>query len=302
MNNIQENQVTMMLTVKDFSANQTTITNTIPNFGNYITSLTGHLAAIQTARDIQQADKTGVTATKNDLRNALEVLALELSARLVAYARVSKNKTLENETAFTKSDLENSPDTIFKDKAQLLYNRGQSNIAALTPYFVTATTQTAYLTALNTYAASITKPALAYDDKQNASATIENTITLAMDDLDNMDVVVRIVANTQSAFYAGWLKAREIPKSGKGALALMIQVSDNFGIPIAKVAVTIGTVPPDTKKITRKTSDKGGNQVKNLVPGTYTATFTKAGYATQKTSFTVTSGETTKLKVVMVMG
>jgi len=71
-------------------------------------------------------------------------------------------------------------------------------------------------------------------------------------------------------------------------------VVDEQGMPLSKVEVSIKELG-----ITKKTTDKGNFEFKNLESQVYEVTFKKAGYADTVVKVAVTATERTKIGVTM---
>lgn len=306
----QENRFTMYITLRDYLLTQTALTTGLPNFTALFTAFQGNITQIQTQRDIQEGDKTGVAVNKQQLKTSLVTLSVDMSNKLVAFAKNTNNAALEAEVKFNGSSLDRTADTILKDRAQLLYNRANANVSTLATYGITATTQTAYLAAINAYQASITKPRLTLNDRKQATAIIEANFKQADDTLEKLDSIMSIVALTQPNPYAGYQNARKVIELGGNTLSVKGQITDADKNGIGKVKVTIlpanGTATAlaksskEVKPVAQKQSTtKGGFQLKGLKDGSYTATFSKPGHVSQTVSFDVVGGEMTKLNVVL---
>lgn len=310
MDNKQENRFSMYLTVRDYLLPFGAITTALPNYSAYFTSFQGNITQIQTQRDIQEGDKTGVATNKSQLKEILVATALDVSNKLVSFCKNTNNAALEAEIKFSETSLRKSPDTILKDRAQLLYNRANTNVAALAVYNITAVTQTAFLAAITNYQASIPKPRLTLNERKQATDLIRKNFDLANSVLVKIDSVLSIVAQTQSSFYNGYVNARKVIELGGGSLALKGFVVDENKQAISKAKIEIKTAS-DTNTLakvagveklvaSKLSSVKGGFQIKGMKDGNYTATITKPGYTPETVNFSIVGGEMTKLNVVLV--
>ena len=158
MNTLQESKLSMYLGEQTFLNLSATITATLPNFATYFATFTGNITLIQSARQTQEADKTGVTVNKNLLRADLVTKAADISRRVAAYATVVNNQKLLAEVNYPESELNHSPDTILHDRCKLIWDRGNTNVAALATYGVTAAMLTALQTAITAFDAAIPQP------------------------------------------------------------------------------------------------------------------------------------------------
>ncbi len=131
MNNKQESHLSMAMGESVYLAANSTITTTLPNFATYFTPIQAGITQIQAIRELQEFDKTGITVNKNQLRAALISAAIDVDRRVVAYATNVNNPVLLAEVGYTESDLKKSPDTVLKDRGQVIYDRANTNVSAL---------------------------------------------------------------------------------------------------------------------------------------------------------------------------
>jgi len=306
MNNKYESRLSMYLTFKDFQANYTAITNSLPNYAANSTVLLNTIVQIQSIAEQQGVDKKGVTEEKRLLKENLVVLTADCSRKLAAYAKFTSNSVLAGEVRFSESKLRQSADTVVRDYAKIVYNRAQSIVASLATYGITAATQTTLLNAINSYAASIGKPGLSKVEKMQVNKQLDALFRSADVALANMDAAVEIVRLSQPVFYNGYKKARRITVTGRGSLSLKGMVADAAsGQPLKGVLISFA---PDgnpgkekstssTAEVVKKTADKGGFYVKSLPAGIYSVTVSKNGYKEQTIALAVSDGEMSELDV-----
>jgi hypothetical protein len=234
------------------------------------------------------------------------MLVADNSRRLTAMAMYVNNQILLKEIKYNESELKRKSDTSLRDIAQGVYDRAQTNLTALANYGVTAATQTALQTAINSFVASIPKPRLGIADKKQSTMQLTNFFKIADLALDNIDTLVEIVKNSQPVFYSGYKMSRKLIKTGTGTLAVKGLITDAVSKqPIKGVYVSFtldgaagilkSTKAADT--IIKKTADKGRFNIKNLQAGLYIVTIKKTGYAEQTKTIVVSDGELTELNV-----
>lgn len=91
-----------------------------------------------------------------------------------------------------------------------MYDRAQTNVAALATYGITAATQTSFLNAINTYNASIGKPGATRIESGQTTKQLVSLFNTANNTLDNMNAGVKIVRISQPAFYTGYKNTCEV--------------------------------------------------------------------------------------------
>jgi len=307
MTNQQESRLSMYLTFRDFQASYTAITNSLPNYTTNSTTFVNTIPQIQAIAEQQKISKKGVTDNKNNLKETLIVMTADYARKLGVYAKFTNNATLAQEVKFSESKLRQIADTAVKDYAQIVYDRAQTNVAALATYGITAATQTTLLNAINAYNASIGKPGVSRTESGQNTKQLEALFKTADAALANMDAAVEIVRLTQVAFYNSYKNARKVIETGIGSLAVKGLVTDaRSGEPLKGVTLSFSlegnnglakAAKAATESVVKKTAEKGGFNIKTLPSGMYSVTIKKVGYVDQVVTVAVADGDLTELNV-----
>jgi len=307
MTNEQESRLSMYFTFKDFQSPYTAITNPLPNYTANSTTFTNTITQIQGIAEQQKISKLGITDVKNQAKDTLIVMSADYARKLGVFAKFTNNLTLAQEVKFTESKLRQAADTAVKDYAQIVYDRAQTNVAALATYGITAATQTALLNAINAYNATIGKPGASRTESGKITKQLDNLFKTADAALANMDAAVEIIRLTQVEFYNSYKNARKVIETGTGSLAVKGLVTDALtGEPVKGVSLSFslsgnGTMlkaaKATTESIVKKSAEKGGFNIKTLPSGVYTVTIKKVGYADQVVTVAVADGELTELNI-----
>jgi len=290
MNNYQESKLSMYLAVRDFMTANSTILTALPNFAANQTALQTAITQIQANSTLQTFDKTGIAANKSLTKKTLITLAADTARKVSAFARLNNNQTLQAEVNYSESDLRKRTDTNLRDAAQGIYDRAQTNLAALATYGISAATQTALQNATTAYNAEIPKPRLGITERRQATLLLASLLKTADAALVNIDATVEIVRLTQVNFYNGYKSARKIVTTGAGNIAVKCLVTDvatGNPLPAAKVKFVLNGV----LVLTKKTAAKGGFVVKTLAEGTYAVTASKPGYKDEVLQLYLSEGE-----------
>lgn len=297
----------MYLTFRDFQASYTAITNSLPNYTTNSTTFVNTIPQIQAIAEQQKISKKGVTDNKNNLKETLIVMTADYARKLGVYAKFTNNAPLAQEVKFSESKLRQIADTAVKDYAQIVYDRAQTNVAALATYGITAATQTTLLNAINAYNASIGKPGVSRTESGQNTKQLEALFKTADAALANMDAAVEIVRLTQVAFYNSYKNARKVIETGIGSLAVKGLVTDaRSGEPLKGVTLSFSlegnnglakAAKAATESVVKKTAEKGGFNIKTLPSGMYSVTIKKVGYVDQVVTVAVADGDLTELNV-----
>lgn len=306
MNLRQDSKLSMYLAVKTFLAMYPTITSTLPNYTPFSAAFIAGVAQIQACSEQQMFNKTGIQLSKIQLKFIVASLAADASRKMQAYARFVNNQVLLKEIKFSESSLKYTTDNELRNNAQGIYDRAQTNITALTPYGVTAATQTALQNAITSFLTAIPSPRIGQTDKK--SSTTQLSIAFANTDaaLANIDAVVEIVRLSQANFFASYRTVRKVIETGRGSLSVKGLVIDAESGDALKGAQLVFAAQPAegklnvaklTDAIVKKTADKGGFYIKTLADGMYTVNISKLGYESQEATLAVSGGELSLLEV-----
>lgn len=232
----------MYLAERDFCKSNAAITADLPNFTTNLTTLENTILQIQSVAEQQKIDKKGGTVSKTQLAASLITIAADNARKLTAFAKFSNNQILLGEVHISESSFKNFSDTDLKDYAQIIYDRAQSNIAWLTSYGITETTQAVFLAAINAYNTVLEAPRVNTTITSQATKQLVVLFETADAALANMDAAVEIIRLSQPNFYNGYRSARKIVNTGIGYLAVKGTVTDAVsGEPLKGVTINFCT-------------------------------------------------------------
>jgi hypothetical protein len=309
MTSLQEERLSMYLTLKDYQAPHTSITDGLPNYLENSTIFLGSIPQIQTIWEQQKLSKKGVTNSKNQLKETLIVLTADNARKLGAYAKFTNDAKLAQEVKFSESKLRQVADTAVKNYGQIVYNLAQPIVGSLAPYGITDETQATLAGAITAYNDSIGKPGAERSEGTQITKQLATLFKTADGALENMDAAVEIVRLTEVDFYNGYKSARKVIGTGARSLSVKGLVTDaQTGSPLRGVTVSFaldgGMAKTATKttepELVKKTAEKGGFKIKSLEARTYQVTLTKAGYVDQVATISVSDGEMTELRISLV--
>jgi len=311
MTNVQSSRLGMYLTVRDYCILNASLLTNLPNFSPNQTTLQNTILSIQNVGEQQKIDKKGGTVGKKQFAANLVTIAADNARKLSAYAKFTNNPTLQGEVHITEGSFRNFSDSDLKDYAQIIYDRAQTNVAALASYGITAATQTAFLAAINAYNASLSTPRVNTTVTSQATKQLVLLFDTADAALENMDASVEIIRLTQPNFYNGYRTARKIVNTSVSTFAFKAKVTDaQTGAPLANVTLTFipvsntGTLKAASTSngkasIVKKTANGGGLNVKNMPDGTYQVEIEKPGFKKQIVTINIVNGEMFVLEVAL---
>jgi len=160
-------------------------------------------------RQVQEADNSGLTGNKIDLRTNLTNRILQLSAALKALANSTKNKELKAKVSYLKSDLTNIADPVLFDIGTLLMNLANPLLNDLNKYFVTSEKMDELNDLLNSFNSSLPRKRVADSITKVSTANIGELVSSLNTMLrDEIDVLMLLFKETQPDFYMAYKNSR----------------------------------------------------------------------------------------------
>lgn len=305
MTSHQESHFSMQLVARDFLIQNAVTTATLPNFAVYFAVIQAGISKVSIIRERQELDKKGIATNKRLLKINLIAQAIDISRKIVAYSSYVNNDVLLEEINYSETKLKESPDTILKDRCQVIYAKAFANLAALDTYGVTDAVLVTFLDTINSYNSVIPKPRLGTLETKEATRQLALLLKNIDENYTKIDTLVGILKASNPEFYNQYKTSRKIIYTGRQTTALIVSVNDSVGNEISKASALITNVPKKSNnkevinEISKKTGTKGSFRIVNLVEGNYKITIKKIGYTEKSLNFTVISGETTKLVAIL---
>jgi len=313
MTNGQESYLSMFFTVALYGDANSSITSTLPNYSVNHAIVKNTIPQIQSIAELQKVDKKGITKDKNEQKASLIAIAADNARKISAFARFSNNIPLLGEVNISESDFKRCSDTALKDYAQIIYDRSNANLGALSSYNITEASQKEFLDTINSYNAALSTPRLGATIKSQATKQLVTLFETVNRALANMDAAVEIIRVSQPNFYNGYKTARKVIKTGGNSLMVKGSIVDAMtGEPLKGATLlfspnienttmktaTNGIVASKREVVlTKRTAEKGGFNIKSLTSGVYEVTVKKHGYKEQVVTVAVTDGELSDLKI-----
>lgn len=292
----QIDQYNMLLTTENHLDDNPTlwagnapITATKTLFTNKLDVLAGQIA-------LQLVNPTGITDEKNNVKTDLINKAFVIAAACCSYAAATSKPELFSKCNLTKSDFIHYKEAELIGVCTNIFTDANANVAALAPYGVTAAILTSFQTNITAFSGVTRNPVTAIAKRTTATAEIARLLPEIIQLVETrLDKDMVALSLTQPAFYDTYSNVRYLNLSPTTTMSLTTTVLEkDTNVPIANVNIEIVG-----EGITRVSSDRGYNTVLNLVSGPHTISATHPNYVTQNVPFTIVSGETTELVIIL---
>ncbi|MGL2966117.1 carboxypeptidase-like regulatory domain-containing protein [Flavobacterium sp. XGLA_31] len=295
MNQMQERKRSMYYVVEDYLATVPAATiASMPEFEAKFTVFMNVVDKIRTQSESQTTNRIGYRMVKDDLKLDMTKKAIDVASRVKAYAINTNDVVLREEMYQRISNLYKRPDTVCADICQFIYNKGQLLLTALAAYGVTNELLDALNDSIGAYTSYIPKPRAGIVERKQATEEMMRLFKASDATLSSLDALITMLQFTDKEVYDAYFSSRKIIRPSYRTIALKGIITDAEGLPLSKVDVRV-----DGTSIIRKTSSRGGFEIKDLDSGTYTVVLQKAGYAATTTEVAITATERTVVTVVM---
>jgi hypothetical protein len=307
MNINQEDKFSMYYVVKNTCEKYQTTWTTNAVFAATYNLWVAKIPLIETNRDAQTLETTGITTDKTAKRATMTDKALFIENRLQSYANVTGNPELLESVQYSASDLKKARDTDVVGICNTILAKANANAAAIVNYGVTAAMITDLQAAITAYVATLAKPKAAKSQTKTATENLVGLFRDADDILNKrLDLDIELFKTSKPDFYSQYKTARMIISTGGGATSVLGSVTDaTSGEPLKGVTFTFvvgnnGLMKADTsnaaKPIVKKSANKGKFRA-SLPENSYSVTVEKIGFKKQDLIITVANGETTNLNI-----
>lgn len=169
------------------------------------------LLQLEANRLVQEANNTGLTGSKTDLRTKLIDRLMKFMAALKAYAIATNNLELKEKVNYPKSKLVAAPDNILYDIGSLVVSLAMPILPELAKYLITTEKVTDLTTSLTNFKEAIPQKRVATSTSKVSTENIGDVInslhTLLKEELD---ALMLLLEEDQPDFYKAYKNARLI--------------------------------------------------------------------------------------------
>ena len=303
MNTKQENRLNMYLAVRAFLLSKRGELERLPNFAIFLNEFQNYIVKIQTALRQQSFDESGVTKSKKALKRDLALLTADNARRIYAYALFINDHVLSTETQIPQSKLEIKSDEKLIEIAKGIFDRATLHFNDLASYGITVDTQEIFRRAIDEFTDAMPKPRINDTESKRITQQMASYFVGAAKMLEQIDALMELLHNSEPDIYNAYIQARKTIDYGTRKIAVRGLIIDAI-TKIGLRGVSLLFINTDEKSLVpvllKKTSTKGGFNIKSLAEGIYQIKLSKVGYVDQIITITVNKGELCKINVEMI--
>ena len=306
MTNIQECKNSMELGLRDFLNKNASIANKLPNFVILFAQFNSNLDQIQVLRELQEIDTSGISDKKDLFRSDLVIKAIDVSRKTETYAKMTNNPILAKEVHYSKTDLNKSSDLKLRDRALIIHDKADENIADLEEYGVNADMLVDLKKVIDLFNASIPEIRTGKTETKQVTRQLNRLLKANDEILVKFDLLVEVVRQTEPVFYSGYKDNRKIINTSVASLALIAKATDAVtgeaikGAKFTFIPQDEGENKGDAKTeepLVKRTAKKGILHIKNMTDGPYLTIVAKTGYKPKELLINKAAGDRINLNI-----
>lgn len=292
MNRRKKNKLSAYLAVLKWYELHKTDADALPKVAILMTAIKSNVIKIEQINQLLQADPTGTAKLKAETREKLEIAAMDVVVKLVAWFASEGDTEAEEEINFGLRDFRNAADTTLKDRCALVIEVGNAQVAAMPDeYKLTPEMLTALFDLNKTYFDLIPMPRLKIAERKVKKEEMDALFRSVDKDLAMVTKMIAIVRFSDETFYNSYMSAKMIvdykgkskdPEIKTGTEGIITDFETEQ--PLANVKITA-----DTTDVVVMSDDEGYYKLP-LKPGINKVTYELAGYATYTEEIEVEEG------------
>ena len=263
----------------------TRLVNEIANFATLNTTLSNYMQQ-------HHADIKGITKAKNDAFTTMVNIVVNKSQRAYVWALDTANNNLAHVFDINKTDFTDMPETTAFIKIKNVRDALTANIASMASVQLVAADITAMNAAITAYQNTIGTPNAAQAHKTEGTQGIENL----MHPIDkSLGIIDNLLISSYSAAHADMVKEYllnrsidKLPTHHSGVHTLITDAATGAELEGAVLSVNGKTTTSDIDGIA---------EIIKINPGTYNATISLTGYASQTMKIVIERGKVSILDV-----
>jgi len=309
MNSKDEARLSMYQSVLAFLKKHPEITATLPNYPERIADIELAIEKLLKLGKELNSDRSGIADTKKEQAAEIELKVADLSGKMVAYATVKKDNELLKLVKINITTLRKSRDNDLVSHSLKLCDAAEALLPAVTTFMVTQADITHIRTLCAAFLVNMPKPKESVKDKSEVLLAIKKLMKETDASFLEMDAIMLIVRYSKPEFYAHYSSSRVVVNTGARKLAVQCKFTDAVtGLGLKGVQAVFELVTDaemksasgaELVKNVKKSSAKGGLNIKTMAAGTYLVTVSKQGYVTQTATIYVNAGELTSVTMAL---
>jgi len=269
----------------------------LPVIVELTTELETKLVEIDSFRQQQATDITGLKKQKDGLRKTALQKGVEICHAILVYAHKAGNNVLANEMYYTETELNKMSDNDLETALGVIYKSVLANKDNLISYGINTVKITNFKTSLDAYKEAIGTPKGGTIGRKQSTDQLALLFDEEMETIGDIDLMMDMFKFSNPALYSEYQQNRKI-NYFSGSLMVNGYITDaetGVGLPGVKMEFMLGQT-----LVFDKTTGVGGRMnIKSLDPGIYSVKLSKIGSVSQKIQLNVPGDNLVSVNVSM---
>ena len=300
MTNRQAAQETRNVTVCEFllvPANAAIYAGNVA-FSTIATKMQTDSAAAVVAGDNAVADNTGYSMDKEIAKDGASQVAAQLCASSIVKLDMMGNNAISKSLNGTVTYYFSAKDAICGNRLMNVYNVMHTNLATITPDYLTAPQLVTLLSKITTYTSTKGSSSLINNNSPVLTKAYGTAMKLTSSNVATIKELAKFYKATHPLFYDGIMKACKMPAVTVRHTPVIVTITD-----ASTTGVLAGVGGTLTKSKEIPVSNVAGIMTYATVSsGSATATFAKTGFITDIRTLNILRGKTNNFFVALVSG
>jgi len=211
MNRRKENKLSMYLTILAWYDLNKTKADALPKVIIIMAAINANVLKIDQINQALQADPTGVAKLKKETREKLEVAAMDVVVKLIAWFAAEGDTVNEEAINFSLRDFRNAADTLLKERCSLVVEVATATVGSMDDeYKLTADMITLLSDLTQTYFGLIPMPRLKTVERKVKKEEMDVTFRAVDKDMLLLTKMISIVRFSDPELYKSYMAAKTI--------------------------------------------------------------------------------------------
>ena len=260
--------------------------------------LENNLNEIDTLKEQQATDITGLSKQKDALRKIAAQKAIEMCKAILLMAQMTNNILLANEVTYTETDFRTVSDNKVDTYLSVVYSAALRYQGELQQYGVTPNKLPELKTSIDAFKAVIGTPKNGTIGRKQITDRLATLFADEMVIIDKIDLLIETLKFSNPTLYTEYQDNRKINYFGSSLMVNSAITDAETGLGLPGVVLTF--ILDGVTVLEKTTGVNGGTNIKSINPGVYSVNLTKAAYATQTITVSIPGDDLITVTAAMV--
>ena len=298
MTSKQSSIYSMLRRIVTFLKKEANTLSTLVVLAQLLTKLETNFSEIDSLKEQQGTDITGLSKQKEALRKTASQKAIEICKAILAFAKITDNVILANEVAYTETDFRKASDNELDTYLSVVYSAAIRHQDELKQYGVTPEKLPELKTSMDAFKAVIGTPKTGTIGRKQITDRLAILFADEMAIIEKIDLLIETLKFSNATLYTEYQDNRKINYFGSSLMVNSAITDAETGLGLPGVVMTF--ILNGVTVLEKTTGENGGTNIKSIEPGVYTINLSKAAYANQTISVSIPGDDLITVTAAMV--